>query len=290
MDYRHIKQRVPRLASLGQLFLAAALLVSSSHSMASPLSPDLPQDASEGASADQETIEAITKIADDANRNAAEAARQARRAQQEAQRARWEAKQTVARSAEEQAKAEKAAEEAERNAQQARADAAEADRKSGEAEKKREEAIKAAEAAQRRALWIGGGAAVALLIALLLAMVFVRRARAQKITPVDPVMLRSANANLRLDGGQLPLEAGGVMIGRNPEEANAVINANEVSRKHACVFHENERYWIKDLGSLNKTYLNGEELEPNQRVEIKTGDMVGFTKEFEFSIQIAGGD
>lgn len=47
-----------------------------------------------------------------------------------------------------------------------------------------------------------------------------------------------------------------------------------VSRKHAEIYFEGGRYWVKDLGSTNGTFLNDTRLEPNQPRLLDDKDIV----------------
>jgi len=47
-----------------------------------------------------------------------------------------------------------------------------------------------------------------------------------------------------------------------------------VSRKHAEIYFEGGRYWVKDLGSTNGTFLNETRLEPNQSKLLEDKDIV----------------
>ncbi|XP_058065726.1 uncharacterized protein LOC131215356 [Anopheles bellator] len=56
-----------------------------------------------------------------------------------------------------------------------------------------------------------------------------------------------------------------------------------VSRKHAALFYLEGKFYLKDLGSRNGSYLNGEligcaesEVQPTEAREIKSGDVVRF--------------
>jgi pSer/pThr/pTyr-binding forkhead associated (FHA) protein len=48
-----------------------------------------------------------------------------------------------------------------------------------------------------------------------------------------------------------------------------------VSRNHAEIFFENGRYWIKDLGSKNGTFLNGQKIL-SRPVALRTNDVLHF--------------
>ncbi len=60
-------------------------------------------------------------------------------------------------------------------------------------------------------------------------------------------------------GEVFPLEEDEVIIGRG-EENGIVLNIAEISRKHSVLTRGEEGYIIKDLGSTNGTYVNGQRL------------------------------
>ena len=73
---------------------------------------------------------------------------------------------------------------------------------------------------------------------------------------------------------------GSVQIGRHPD-SHIVLADKKISRHHATIFSENNSQWfIKDLDSVNKTYLNE---QPIQKSFLKTGDIIRIT---DFTIQV----
>ena len=50
------------------------------------------------------------------------------------------------------------------------------------------------------------------------------------------------------------------LIGRSPE-CDVFLDDVTVSRRHAELLHDGERYTIRDLGSLNGTFVNRERVE-----------------------------
>lgn len=58
------------------------------------------------------------------------------------------------------------------------------------------------------------------------------------------------------------------VIGRDPE-SSIFLNDVTVSRKHAEILLSKNRYTLRDSGSLNGTYLNGERVD---EAELKSGD------------------
>lgn len=62
------------------------------------------------------------------------------------------------------------------------------------------------------------------------------------------------------------------VIGRHAETSDFAVDAIGVSRMHAEIFRTGNGYGLKDLGSKNGTFLNGELLVPFQEYELKEGD------------------
>jgi len=47
-----------------------------------------------------------------------------------------------------------------------------------------------------------------------------------------------------------------------------------LSRRHARLFAQDNRYWIEDLNSVNWTYLNQQRLTPDQPTSLNDGDLL----------------
>jgi pSer/pThr/pTyr-binding forkhead associated (FHA) protein len=63
------------------------------------------------------------------------------------------------------------------------------------------------------------------------------------------------------------------LIGRAPS-CDCVLPDDCVSRRHAEIWRESERWYMRDLGSRNGTRLNG--LRVIERVEVRPGDRLDF--------------
>jgi hypothetical protein len=74
----------------------------------------------------------------------------------------------------------------------------------------------------------------------------------------------------REDNTPVRVEAERFLIGRGPQ-CDMVISSPRVSREHAVITKENGSYVLKDLGSSNGTWLNGERLT---RRELTNGDVI----------------
>ncbi len=79
------------------------------------------------------------------------------------------------------------------------------------------------------------------------------------------VIIRGARLGSRIVLGDKP-----VVIGRSIE-ADFQISERSISRRHCRIFREEDRYWLEDLRSTNRTFLNEEMIE---RSPLRDGDHV----------------
>ena len=75
-----------------------------------------------------------------------------------------------------------------------------------------------------------------------------------------------------LAGQEIELAGPRQMMGRDPS-ADIRILDDVVSRKHACISCQGERYFLEDLGSSNGTYLNGKLIKG--ATPLSSGDQIG---------------
>jgi pSer/pThr/pTyr-binding forkhead associated (FHA) protein len=61
-------------------------------------------------------------------------------------------------------------------------------------------------------------------------------------------------------------------IGRNSGN-DIVLDAPFFSGKHACIFKQNNDFYVEDLGSKNGTFVNGQSIK-NTPIIIKNGDII----------------
>jgi len=76
-----------------------------------------------------------------------------------------------------------------------------------------------------------------------------------------------------MEGQKFSLTQGKTVLGRNPE-CSITIPDGAVSRSHACILRENGRFFLEDLESRNKTYLNDVEVKPHERRELMASDVI----------------
>ncbi len=80
------------------------------------------------------------------------------------------------------------------------------------------------------------------------------------------------------------IEGESFLLGKNCEQVDGVILAEGVSRLHARIIRQEERYFIEDLNSTNGTFINDVELEYHQPQELNKNDRVRFgIEEYVFS-------
>ena len=164
-------------------------------------------------------------------------------------------------------------------------------------------AKRAEELARKRALWGWIGAGVLVLLAAILAGVLISRARARRELAESEALAAREEVvrsnvppegahDLLLEGSspggekfaiKIPALAlaehrGGAVIGRNPDEAEFVVNHARVSRRHCRLFVADRELLLEDLHSTNGTELNGATVSAPSPVyegdEITIGDVV----------------
>ena len=76
------------------------------------------------------------------------------------------------------------------------------------------------------------------------------------------------------EGLELPVDRDWVVIGRG-RSADVVISEPTISRAHAAIGYDGEKFFVEDLGSTNGTAVNGKR-EP--RLELNSGDEIQLGK------------
>ena len=61
---------------------------------------------------------------------------------------------------------------------------------------------------------------------------------------------------------------------------------DNVSRRHAELWVENDSLYVRDLNSTNGTFVNGQSIAPDTKKDLKEGDRVRFAADFEVRIEI----
>jgi pSer/pThr/pTyr-binding forkhead associated (FHA) protein len=81
-------------------------------------------------------------------------------------------------------------------------------------------------------------------------------------------------------GPPIPLDKAVLFIGRHPDCDVRLTGSQKVSRRHCCIAQVNDRWVVRDLGSMNGVTINGQkivrEADLKKGDELQIGD-VGFT-------------
>lgn len=71
---------------------------------------------------------------------------------------------------------------------------------------------------------------------------------------------------------------GGTIIGKQKEGVDLIVEDESVSRMHACIRMENDRFILEDLNSTNGTFKNGLRLQPYEKRRLEPGDEIQLGK------------
>lgn len=77
----------------------------------------------------------------------------------------------------------------------------------------------------------------------------------------------------------IPLQWGTNSIGRQQNGNHIILVGEDISRVHAEIFVSSDPILVRDMGSVNGTFVNGERIEVSP---IQSGDVVSFSKHFSF--------
>ncbi|MGH1468857.1 MAG: FHA domain-containing protein [Bdellovibrionales bacterium] len=83
---------------------------------------------------------------------------------------------------------------------------------------------------------------------------------------------------------ELALEGSSWDFGRD-QDCHYTIKSKKTSRKHFTVLNIRSKFFVKDLGSSNGTFLNKQQLPVNQEIELKSGDYIEVS-DFRFIFEI----
>jgi hypothetical protein len=89
-----------------------------------------------------------------------------------------------------------------------------------------------------------------------------------------------------LDGWNMEITDGNILGRTNGPHAAALGKFPVISSNHAKVTRANNEWFITDLNSTNKTYVNGVKLEPNVPVKINQNDVV-ILANITFTVRLA---
>ncbi|GCF06754.1 FAD-dependent oxidoreductase [Dictyobacter arantiisoli] len=103
----------------------------------------------------------------------------------------------------------------------------------------------------------------------------------------EAFLVHIVDANLPLRVAEAPLSRQLMLtVGRQPG-VDLMVNEASVSRRHALVGYSSGKYQVRDLGSLNGTFLNGERLEAERLYALNVNDTlrIGNVVTFRFLLR-----
>lgn len=84
---------------------------------------------------------------------------------------------------------------------------------------------------------------------------------------------------------EYPLDGGNLVIGRD-EESDVVLPEPVITKRHARIAMEGERFLLEDLGSAMGTFRRNRKLEPGERVELTPPDRFSiFPYDFQLDVE-----
>jgi pSer/pThr/pTyr-binding forkhead associated (FHA) protein/Mg-chelatase subunit ChlD len=159
------------------------------------------------------------------------------------------------------------------------------DRDQADRERLERERVQREQTEFQRMLWLGGFlAAVILFCGASIVLVVRRRAHTP---PVAVPGARLIDVSGQIGEDELRIKGPVTRIGRLEDRNDIVLKSNVIGREHAVIEFKDRDFLLRDLGSVNKTFVNGIPLDPDDRSgkPIRHGDKLGFaTLSFEFVI------
>lgn len=76
------------------------------------------------------------------------------------------------------------------------------------------------------------------------------------------------------DGQSIVLDKAVVLIGRHPDCDVVLTDSRKISRKHCCLAQVNNSLVVRDLGSTNGVWVNGERVD--RQLQLRLGDEISF--------------
>lgn len=89
---------------------------------------------------------------------------------------------------------------------------------------------------------------------------------------LDPKVVHRMVAILQptKQGRVIPIDRAVVLVGRGSDCDAAIRGSQKISRRHCCLVQVDDAYFVRDLGSMNGVWLNGDRVEREAR--LKAGD------------------
>ena len=72
------------------------------------------------------------------------------------------------------------------------------------------------------------------------------------------------------EGRPIVLDKAIILVGRHPDCDVVLTSSRKISRKHCCIATVNNRFLVRDLGSMNGVWINGQRVE--RQAELSFGE------------------
>jgi pSer/pThr/pTyr-binding forkhead associated (FHA) protein len=95
---------------------------------------------------------------------------------------------------------------------------------------------------------------------------------------IDDLFLKGQNVSIKINSGDI--------IGRRCKNSSELSHYQTISRKHAQFIFVNNKWFVKDVGSTNGTYLNDMPMEKDKEYEIRDGDTIKLSRTVSFTVVI----
>lgn len=128
--------------------------------------------------------------------------------------------------------------------------------------------------------------ALGLLGGMTLLILLSRPARRPPPAPVQYAPPVEQACLLDSEGRRILLRIGENTVGRSHENNIVLADDNQVSRHHAVIRWDGQNCTVTDLGSSNKTFVNGQPLVPHQPQPLHSGDRIRFGPDAKFVLRL----
>lgn len=78
----------------------------------------------------------------------------------------------------------------------------------------------------------------------------------------------------------------GDIVGREAMGENFLADKLTVSREHAKFIQKNKKWYVVDMGSTNKSYVNGKEIKTNKEILLHDRDELGLSRRVVFKVKL----
>jgi pSer/pThr/pTyr-binding forkhead associated (FHA) protein len=95
---------------------------------------------------------------------------------------------------------------------------------------------------------------------------------------IEELFLEGQNISIKIKSDDV--------IGRHCKNSSELSKYQTISRKHAQFIYVNNKWFVKDLGSTNGTYLNDMPLEKGKEYEIRDGETIKLSRTVSFTVVI----